>query len=246
MIQNCFDRKWRSVGLVVCVCGLVSFSAPAQWGSIRGNNHGEREIHGAAQGATRVVPERRPAFEEHRVLPQTGRRDEHERREVEPERRWGERSREARHFDFDEDRRHGFFWSHIPRGAFYASLPTGYVPLSVGGNPYYYYEGAYYQPQASGYVAVTPPIGAVVPQLPPGAEPVTLGQATYYYVDGAFYLPQAQGLVVVPPPLGVTVSSLPPGATPVYIRGGLYYQANGVYYMPSIQGGGTVYTTVQP
>lgn len=232
--------------MLVCACGLISFPAQAQWGSIRGNNHGEHEMRGAVHTPMRGEHERSPAFEEHRVLPQTGRQVEHERREVEPARRWVEGPREARDFDFDEDRRHGFFWSHVPRGAFYATLPTGYLPIYVGGNPYYYYEGAYYQPEASGYVAVTPPVGAVVPQLPPGAEPVTAGQTTYYYAGGTFYLPQSQGLVVVPPPLGVTVSSLPPGATPVYIRGGLYYQYNGVYFMPSIQDGVTVYTTVQP
>jgi Family of unknown function (DUF6515) len=232
--------------VAACACGLVCLQAQAQWGSIRGNNRSAQQFRTAPQ-ARQAAPAAREGFrehenrggEEHRFLPRTG-------REIEPEQHWREEAREHRHFDFDEDRRHAYFWSGITAGAFFNALPTGYMPIYVGGNPYYYYQGAYYEPEASGYVAVTPPIGAVVPTLPPGAEPVVVGQTVYYYAGGAFYLQQPQGFAVVAPPLGVTVTSLPPGATPVYIRGGLYYQAGGAYFLPNMQGGVTVYTTVQP
>jgi hypothetical protein len=235
-------RSICSVGLFVC--GLVCSQAQAQWGSIRANNRSEHEGHAESRARQFAAPTREHERENRgmveRQIPRTGREGERERHFAEERReRW-------RHFDFDEDRRHGFFWSGITAGTFYGALPSGYVPIYVGGSPYYYYEGAYYQPEASGYVAVTPPVGAVVPELPPGAEAVPVGQVVYYYAGGAFYLQEPQGFVVVGPPIGVTVGSLPPGATPVYIRGTLYYQANGVYFLPSIQAGVTVYTTIRP
>lgn len=231
-------------------CALFCLQAQAQWGSIRGDNRSIQQFRAPAPRqvapAPRAEAREREAREhenhpiqEYRVLPRTG-------REIEREGHWREETREHRHFDFDEDRRHAFFWSGITAGAFYNALPSGNVPIYVGGNPYYYYEGAYYQPEASGYMAVTPPVGAVVPTLPPGAESVGIGQTVYYYAGGAFYLPQPQGFVVVAPPVGVTVTSLPLGAAPVYVRGVLYYQAGGVYFLPNMQAGVTVYTTVQP
>jgi hypothetical protein len=238
-------KRWWVMGGVTCAACLMPFGAQAQWGSIRGNNHSQSHEFRAGSGSTAIRPEARRegerfgeehrAVENHQVYTRTGREPEHFR----------EGFRGERHSDFDEDRRQGYFWSGIHLGGYYNVLPSGYLSIQVGGTPYYYYQGAYYEPEATGYVAVTPPVGATVPALPPGAEAVQAGPYVYYYAGGAFYAQQPQGFAVVAPPLGVTVGELPPGASPVNIRGSLYYQAGGVYYLPSMQGGITVYTTTQ-
>jgi hypothetical protein len=237
--KDCIRRTLVAAAVIVA---LGCLSAQAQWGSIRANNRSVRgnrapEATVSRGGEREHENERRPEVRREEGRPER-------RVEVEPGR--GERWRPERHSDFDEDRRHSYFWSGISSGMLFNSLPSGYVPLHVGGAPYYYYGGAYYEQAPSGYVAVTPPIGAAVPALPEGAEAVPTGQGEYYYAGGAFYVQEPQGFVVVAPPLGVTVDYLPSGATPVYIRGGLYYQANGIYFMPVMRGGVTAYTTVQP
>lgn len=236
MLKRSCNRRMGFV-IVTAAGALACVQANAQWGSIRANNRNEHETR-----APQARVERGREGEEREGRRETVARPE---REVHNERNWVRQGPE-RHSDFDEDRRRGYFWSGISAGMRFNTLPSGYVPLSVGGNPYYYYGGAYYEQAPSGYVAVIPPVGAGVPTLPPGAEAISTPQGVYYYAGGAFYAQQPQGFVVAPPPLGVTVSYLPPGATQVYIRGMLYYQADGVYFMPVMQGGVTVYTTVQP
>jgi hypothetical protein len=154
---------------------------------------------------------------------------------------------ERHRFDITPERNHAFFWFGFRPGIVVSTLPFGAVPLYVGPQPYYYYQGVYYENSTSGYVVVTPPAGAVVSDLPPGAEAVTAGPNVYYYAGGSFYAQQPQGgFAVVAPPLGVTVSTLPSGAVPVTINGALYYEADGAYFLPVMEDGVTVYTTVQP
>lgn len=152
------------------------------------------------------------------------------------------------HRNYDVEVNHGFgrFLGGFAAGAVVASLPLGYVSLNVGGVPYYYGDGAYYQQGPSGYVVVNPPAGAALPQPPPGSIPVEANGQVYYYLNGTFYVQQGNGFVIVPTPLGVTVPELPPGATQTVINGSLYYQSNGVYYQPVMQNGVTVYVTAAP
>jgi len=42
-------------------------------------------------------------------------------------------------------------------GAYVASLPPQYETVVIGGSPYYYADGYYYQTGPNGYVVVTPP-----------------------------------------------------------------------------------------
>lgn len=244
MLHPTPSRPARICFLLLIICGAACLPARAQWGSIRANNRSARGARSPEQARVNVPHQGRQEGEaahfEHRVpgvLPGRG---------EERERHWGEEGLEHRHYDFDEDRERGYFWSGINPGMAFGSLPPGYLPLTVGNTPYYYYGGAYYEQAPSGYVAVTPPIGAIVPSLPPGAEALSAGPNVDYYGGGAFYQQGPQGFTVVPPPLGVTVSVLPPGATQVYIGGTLYYQYNGVYFLPVMQDGVLVYTTVQP
>jgi hypothetical protein len=241
------ENHGRPAGIclpLLLICTAVCLPARAQWGSIRANNRSARELHAPAQAHVNVPRQGRQEDQ--------GARFERQGRVALPEhggggeRHWGEEGLERRHYDFDEDRQRGYFWSGINPGMAFGALPPGYLPLTVGNTPYFYYGGAYYEQGPSGYIAVNPPIGAIVPGLPPGAEAVSAGPNVEYYAGGAFYQQGPQGFTVVPPPLGVTVSVLPPGATQVYIGGNLYYQYNGVYFLPVMQDGVLVYTTVQP
>ncbi len=241
-------RTVKALGVTVVVLTLAATAREAQaatWGSIRANNrsyHPEsRESHDNSRvrsggGEVRREQEHTPA-----VISRP-RQERQLERHVEIE----HATREHRHEDIDRDRWHSYPWYGFHPGMIAPALPPGYESIYVGGTPYYYDQGVYYESGPSGYVVVTPPVGAAVPALPPGAEAVPVGSTVYYYAGGAFYQQQPQGFMVVTPPLGVTVSELPPGAAPVLINGIQYYQAEGAYFMPSMQGGVTVYTTVQP
>jgi hypothetical protein len=148
--------------------------------------------------------------------------------------------------DLDIDRHHSHYWSSYWSGMRLRALPHGYLSIRIGGRPYYYYEGVYYEPAPEGYSVVAPPVGATISSLPAGATGISINGTIYFYAGGAFYLQQPNGFAVVPAPIGVTVAELPPGATPVVINGNTYYLGNGTYYFPVMQGGVTVYTTVKP
>ncbi len=152
------------------------------------------------------------------------------------------------HRNYDVNVNHGFgrFWGGFVTGAVVASLPFGYQTVNVGGVPYYYADGAYYQQGPSGYVVVNPPSGAMLNGPPPGSIPIVADGQTYYYADGTFYVQQGDGYAIVPTPLGVTVPELPSAATQIAMNGNVYYQYNGVYYQPIIQNGVTMYVTVAP
>ncbi len=244
MHQRTSHRFWV-LGLTMAAVGALCPRA-AEWGSIRGNNR-DHEERGRAEEHRVERPEQRPQVVSRGVRPEV--RHEEGRvpeREVRVPERARVPEREFRHFDTDIDRGRGYYWWGYHPGMVSRALPQGYVTFSVGNQPYYYYEGVYYEPGPSGYVVVTPPVGAVVSVLPPGVETLVANGTVYYYAGGAFYIQQPTGYAVVPPPLGVTVTTLPPGAVPVNINGNLYYTANSVYYMPVMQGGMTVYMTVRP
>lgn len=152
------------------------------------------------------------------------------------------------HHDFDagfprHHHFHDFVFHH-----FIPTLPLGFLTLQIGGAPYYYYDGIYYQPAPGGYQEVYPPVGAAVPEPPEGSIPIEAGGQTYYYAGGAFYLQQADGSYqIAPTPLGVIVPELPPGAVQVSLSdGSVAYQFNGVYYRPVFVNGITQYQTFMP
>jgi len=236
--------KWSALGLTALLAlGIDCPRAVAAWSSIRANNRSPSEVRG---GERRSEVQGRPAENRPNVTRpaeiERGREREAGRR-VEIE----HHERERRRLDIGRERASAYFWSGYRPGLIISSLPPGSVPIEVGPNPYYYYQGVYYENSPSGYVVATPPVGAAVGSLPPGAEAVAAGPNVYYYAGGSFYLPQPQGgFTVAPPPLGVTVNELPPGAVPITINGVLYYEAEGAYFLPVMEEGTTVYTTVQP
>ena len=150
------------------------------------------------------------------------------------------------HHDVDVDFHHPRHWNNFRFGARFAILPLGCISVVVGGSPYYYDDGLYYQPDNGGYQEVYPPVGADVPELPDGAVAIDAGGQTYYYAGGAFYVQQGDGYVIAPTPIGVTVPELPPGAIQVVVNGGIAYQFNGIYYQPVFVDGVTQYMTFMP
>lgn len=151
------------------------------------------------------------------------------------------------HHDVDVDIHRRHFWNDFVFGRHLAVLPLGCFTLQVGGVPYYYWDGVYYQPADSGYQEVYPPIGAAVPQPPEGAIEIEAGGQVYYYAGGAFYMQQPNGTyAIAPTPIGVVVPELPPGAIQVSVKGTVAYQFNGVYYEPVFVNGVTQYETFMP
>ena len=151
------------------------------------------------------------------------------------------------HHDVDVDIHRRHFWSDFAFGRRRAVLPFGCLALQIGGVPYYYDDGIYYQPAEGGYQEVYPPVGAAVPQPPDGAIEIYAGGQTYYYAGGAFYVQQPDGTyAIAPTPIGVVVPELPPGTIQVSVNGGVAYQFNGIYYGPVFVNGVTQYETFMP
>ena len=151
------------------------------------------------------------------------------------------------HQDVEVDFHRPHFWNDFVFGRRRVALPLGFLALNIGGTPYYYNDGIYYQPVEGGYQEVYPPIGAAVPQPPDGAIEMFAGGQTYYYAGGAFYLQRPDGTyAIAPTPISVVVPELPPGAIQVSVRGTVAYQFNGVYYEPTFVNGVTQYETFMP
>ena len=134
---------------------------------------------------------------------------------------------------------------YAPQSSAVVALPAGHRRVVVGGTPYYYNQGMYYQYGPSGYVAVSAPLGAVVPALPPGYSTVHVGGRPYYNSGGVYYSYGPNGYVVVNAPYGGVVTTLPVGYRSVYVGGEQRYYSNGVYYRPTYQRGRRVYTIVR-
>ncbi len=67
-------------------------------------------------------------------------------------------------------------------------LPIGYDPFYIGRNPYYFYNGVYYQPYSNGgYQVVQAPLGATVKHLPTGSKVTVINGQKYYELGGTFY-----------------------------------------------------------
>lgn len=151
------------------------------------------------------------------------------------------------HHDVEVDVHRQHFWHDFAFGRHFAVLPVGFLTLQIGGAPYCYYDGIFYQPVDGGYQEVYPPVGAAVPQPPDGAIEIDAGGLAYYYAGGAFYVQQPDGaFAIAPTPMGVAVPELPPGAVQVSVSGTPAYQFNGIYYQPVFVNGVTQYETFLP
>jgi hypothetical protein len=149
------------------------------------------------------------------------------------------------HRDVEADVRRAHVWDDFAFGRRLRVLPVGFLNFQIGGVPYWYDDGIYYQQATDGYQEVYPPVGAEIPEPPDGAIEIDGGGGeVYYYAGGAFYEQQADGsYAIVPTPIGVIVPELPPGAAPISINGSTAYQFNGVDYEPVFVNGVTQYQT---
>ena len=59
--------------------------------------------------------------------------------------------------------------------------------MNYGGNPYYYYNGAFMRPYNNYYEIVEAPLGAEVPALPIDARPVVINDIKFYEINGNFF-----------------------------------------------------------
>jgi hypothetical protein len=195
----------------------------------------DRTNHGSVRHAeTQVV--RRPVA----VRPEPGHTAEVRHEEV-------SRGNVRVHRDVEADFHRHHFWNDFAFGRRLGALPLGFLSLELGGLPYFYSDGIYYQAADGGYAEVYPPIGAIIPQAPDGALEVEAGGQTYYYAGGAFYAEQPDGTyAIAPTPIGVVVPELPPGALAVTVKGATAYQFNGIYYEPTFVSGVTQYETFTP
>jgi len=169
-------------------------------------------------------------------------------RRIESGREFNTRRNVFVHRDVDVDVHRHHDWDDFHFHRHFRVLPFGFVALAVGGLPFYYADGIYYQPaDDGGYQEVYPPVGATIPGLPDGAIAIDANGTTYYYAGGAFYVQQPDGTyALVPTPMGVIVPDLPPGAVPVNISGTTAYQFDNVYYEPVFVNGVMQYQTFVP
>src|SRR5579859_7062310 len=183
------EQRLIRIGFLLFAGSLVTgpFCLPARaatWGSVRANNRSAGQFHAReqqpqARARVRTAPENSNRGRSAEARPETERREGGQVARpsgvrhpefVGPREETGRREGERRRLDFDEDHRNLYYWWDVHPGYALNTLPPGYTSIYAAGNPYYYYDGVFYEPGASGYVVVTPPLGAVVGQLPPGAE----------------------------------------------------------------------------
>lgn len=80
----------------------------------------------------------------------------------------------------------GWFGAGLAIGTIVATLPPYYETVYVGGNPYYYYDNAYYRPCPSGYVVVQAPATTTIVTAPAVTQPYAMyGQTVVVNVPNA-------------------------------------------------------------
>lgn len=90
---------------------------------------------------------------------------------------------------------------HRPRyGSIHRSLPSNYFSISIGGAPFFYSAGVYFQPRNHTYVVVQPPLGGRVQVLPEGCSPFYYGDRRCYSCDDVFYEEMGSEYVVINQP----------------------------------------------
>ena len=79
-------------------------------------------------------------------------------------------------------------YHYHPIGHRVRHLPKLHVRIFVGGLPYFYMGGVFYQSIAGSYVVVGAPIGAIVQTLPVGFITFSIGPVTYYHVNDTYFI----------------------------------------------------------
>jgi hypothetical protein len=120
------------------------------------------------------------------------------------------RQREYRDSRYRHDR------SYPVRSQVIRTLPRDHRMVVHGGTHFYFSGGAWYRPQGSRFVIVTPPFGLFVPFLPPYYATIWVRGVPYYYANEVYYTHRGSGYVVVGPPKE-HVSEAPPPVEQMFI-----------------------------
>ena len=130
------------------------------------------------------------------------------------EARENERARfQTPHWVFDDRYHHNRYYPSF--GYSLSVLPAGSISVAFRSGRFFFNAGVWFQPAASGYVVVRPPVGIVVPVLPPGYTTVWSSGAPYYYANDVYYTEAPGGYVVSAPPMDASAASAPvPPAPP--------------------------------
>ncbi|MCK9175665.1 MAG: SH3 domain-containing protein [Desulforhopalus sp.] len=92
-------------------------------------------------------------------------------------------------------------YRHRPRyGSIHRALPTNHFRFLMGGVPFFYSAGVYFQPGSQGYVVVAPPLGGRVQILPEGCSSFYYGDRRCYSCDDVFYEERGAEYVVINQP----------------------------------------------
>ena len=131
-------------------------------------------------------------------------------------------------------------------GPRYRVIPSTFVSIHFGGNPYYYNSGFYYGYYGGYYQPIFPPFGLRISVLPFGYTRFFVGFDPFFYYNGIYYRQyDNNNYEVVDAPMGATVSSLPKGARSVVVNDEKLYELNGTYYKADRDSNGNdVFTVV--
>ncbi len=119
---------------------------------------------------------------------------------------------------------------YVMGGPRYNYRPYNSVSVYLGGYPYYYSDGLFYDYYSGYYQPIYPPFGIRISTLPFGYSRIYVGLNPFYYYNGVFYRNYEDNYEVIDAPMGATVSSLPRGAKSVVINGEKFYELNGTYF----------------
>lgn len=110
------------------------------------------------------------------------------------------REKQWRHWD----REYGqspWDYRHRPRyGSYHRHLPSNSYRFYLGGVPFFYVAGVYFQTSPQGYVVVKPPIGSRIQVLPEGCSYFMYGSRRCYTCDDVFYEEMGSEYVVINQP----------------------------------------------
>ncbi len=86
------------------------------------------------------------------------------------------------------------------------TLPHRHSRIHVGGLPYFYSSGVFYQKFGHGYIVISAPIGARIRTLPVGFIGFSIGLSNYYTVNDSYYTwdDANDSYYVVDKPVGAT------------------------------------------
>lgn len=183
---------------------------------------GERGMsHGVVEGEGPFYPEQIDRMEEEGKRynkPKKKKKQKEQRAEEKRFRKEEKRSSQKKKYSGKRNRSKTVV-PRVPYGTVMPRIPVDRIEIHVGGVPYYFSDGTYYQRRQSNYKVVQAPTGAVISMLPEyDYSTVNVNGTTYFIYNGTYYARVDSGYMVVPTP--VTYSETPPA--PLLCSGKIY------------------------